>query len=201
MSEKAIVAFIFDLPPEEDHLGLQKIVGPARSLYEDRDDVVVKLAIRNQADRLLTTLDPENYPSVMPLPEESVNRFVQANDLESLIFMLAGATSMCWARVDRAGVFDPDKAKAFCEQALLRLGEIGREKIGSKDLVDIGPEAFTNGEVISYKGDNYYRACDTLVTHQEGNGGKSFCVKRIGHPGKLHEDYYGNMRSEDVDGS
>lgn len=62
---------------------------------------------------------------------------------------------------------------------------------------DIGPECFTNGDVISYKGENYYRACDAFVTDRP-EGGQSFCVKRINHPGTIHEAYDGTTRDETV---
>jgi hypothetical protein len=54
----------------------------------------------------------------------------------------------------------------------------------------LGPECFTDGDVISYKGENYYRACNVLVSDLE-DGGQSHCVKRVNHPSKQHEDYDG----------
>lgn len=65
------------------------------------------------------------------------------------------------------------------------------------NFTDIGPECFTNGLVISYKGENYYKACDTFV-YDRKEGGQSFCVKRVGHPGKIHEAYDGVTRIDDV---
>lgn len=66
------------------------------------------------------------------------------------------------------------------------------------DFIDIGPECFADAEatVISYKGNNYYRACDEFVAHLP-EGGKAFCVKRVGHPGKSHESFNGLEREED----
>lgn len=60
---------------------------------------------------------------------------------------------------------------------------------GTKDL---DAPAFTNPveTVISYKGENYYRACGVLVTQSPGNGTTS-CVKRQDHPGTIHEDFDG----------
>jgi len=58
---------------------------------------------------------------------------------------------------------------------------------------DIGPECFTDGFVISYKGENYYRACGAVVLWKEG-GATTSCVKRVGHPGSIHEDYQGFTR-------
>lgn len=57
----------------------------------------------------------------------------------------------------------------------------------------LAPECFTNGKVIAYKGENYYKACDALVmiTH---DGEQVHCVKRVGHPSLDHEDYHGNVR-------
>lgn len=60
------------------------------------------------------------------------------------------------------------------------------------DFLILGPECFTgvDGLVISYKGENYYKACGVKVTNKE-EGGSTHCVRRVGHPGLLHEDYYG----------
>ncbi len=64
-------------------------------------------------------------------------------------------------------------------------------------IVDIGPECFTDldAKVISYKGENYYLACDKVVTNRP-EGGQSFCVKRVGHPSREHEDWDGNTRDK-----
>ncbi len=63
--------------------------------------------------------------------------------------------------------------------------------------VDIGPECFTDthGLVISYKGQNFYRACGHFVSERE-EGGQSFCVKRVNHPTDVHEDYDGRTKEE-----
>ena len=60
------------------------------------------------------------------------------------------------------------------------------------NIVDIGPECFADEDltVISYKGMMYYRACSAMITDLVG-GGMSFCVKRIGHPGDVHENFEG----------
>lgn len=63
---------------------------------------------------------------------------------------------------------------------------------GIEYLITIGDECFTNGEVISYKGENYYKACDTPVKNNE-DGSTSHCVRRVGHPGLLHEAYDGSV--------
>lgn len=69
---------------------------------------------------------------------------------------------------------------------------------GLTGFIDIGPECFADSEatVISYKGDNFYRACDVLVA--EFAGGASHCVKRVNHPNRQHEDFYGRVRDEDA---
>lgn len=56
-----------------------------------------------------------------------------------------------------------------------------------------GP-AFTNRveTIINYKGNNFYMACGTLVTGVPDEG-TTTCVKRIGHPGDIHEDWDGNQ--------
>lgn len=60
----------------------------------------------------------------------------------------------------------------------------------TENLKQLDQTAFTNGDVISYKGENYYRACGVHVFDLD-NGGKTSCVKRVGHPGNTHEDYEG----------
>lgn len=70
------------------------------------------------------------------------------------------------------------------------------------DYIELGPELFSDSEetVISWKGSNFYRACDRWVT-EKLEGGSTHCVKRINHPSDMHEDYHGNQRSEIVDES
>lgn len=62
-------------------------------------------------------------------------------------------------------------------------------------IIDLGPELFMDGEalVISYKGENYYRACGKTV-NVVNHGGTTTCVKRTNHPTQQCEDYYGNTR-------
>lgn len=65
------------------------------------------------------------------------------------------------------------------------------------DFTDIGPECFASGDglVISYKGENYYKACGALVEPVRApEGGSTSCVKRVNHPGNIHEDWHGNTR-------
>lgn len=61
----------------------------------------------------------------------------------------------------------------------------------------LGPEWFIAGDVISYKGENFYRACDKVV-RELPDGGQSHCVKRAGHPSVMCEDFCGEMRIQPV---
>lgn len=67
------------------------------------------------------------------------------------------------------------------------------------DITVIGPECFASvdDKVISWKGANFYKACDELVM-ENPLGGATHCVKRVDHPGDIHEDYDGNRRGEDT---
>lgn len=60
------------------------------------------------------------------------------------------------------------------------------------DFIFIGNECFAMGDrsYISYKGEQYYRACNHFVADRV-DGGVEFCVKRVGHPGSDHESYSG----------
>lgn len=62
-----------------------------------------------------------------------------------------------------------------------------------RETKDLDAPAFTNRAetVISYKGDNYYKACGVIVGHYEG--GLTSCVKRLNHPGNVHEDWAGRI--------
>ena len=62
----------------------------------------------------------------------------------------------------------------------------------SDDITVLGPELFINGDVISYKGENYYRACDYPVA--QVGGSQTHCVKRVGHQSHIHEDYDGRTK-------
>lgn len=68
-----------------------------------------------------------------------------------------------------------------------------RQNNSDSTFTDIAPECFTDGDVISYKGQNFYRACDFLVT-EEPEGAGSYCVKRVNHPSGVHEDYIGRTK-------
>lgn len=66
-------------------------------------------------------------------------------------------------------------------------------------LKQIGPECFSDGTetVISYKGANFYKACEHFVSNLP-EGGTSSCVKRVNHPGFIHEDFYGKTLNENL---
>lgn len=55
----------------------------------------------------------------------------------------------------------------------------------------VGPEAFidTAETIINLKGENFYKACGYIVARNRD--GSSSCVKRVDHPGTIHEDYDG----------
>lgn len=77
-----------------------------------------------------------------------------------------------------------DRIEAILDQPMEEL---------SGDVTVIGQDCITNGEVISYRGENFYKACDQWVVAVDGEG-QSFCVKRSGHNGYIHEDIHGNFR-------
>lgn len=55
--------------------------------------------------------------------------------------------------------------------------------------------ADTEKTFIGWEGDWYYRGCgEPVVTNEDGSG--SHCVKRVDHPGDIHEDYNGIRKSE-----
>lgn len=191
--QKAIIAFVFPLPEKDDALGLQRIIGPARTLFVDIEDLKVYAAIRDKATEIIDILAGKKREVT-----SSSTTFSDAENKTELLFQLAGAASTCWEHLNRAGIFDSEQAKKFCEDALLRLDELNRPTDLKGDLVDIGPECFTNGEVISYKGQNYFLSCAEYVSDLD-DGGQSFCVKRINHPGHIHEDYAGTTREDDGD--
>lgn len=51
------------------------------------------------------------------------NPFKDAQNVEQLLCQLVGAASMCWEHVDRAGVFQSDRALELSKAALVRIGE------------------------------------------------------------------------------
>lgn len=70
----------------------------------------------------------------------------------------------------------------------------------SSGIVNLGSEMFANGDlsVISYKGENYYQSCGEVVT---GSGHpdeeSTTCVRRVRHPGRIHEDWDDNTREDE----
>ena len=66
---------------------------------------------------------------------------------------------------------------------------------GTTDLKEPGMFASNDGRVINWLGRNYYEACGELVSRNL-DGGNSYCVRRKGHPGDIHEDYDGRTRDE-----
>lgn len=59
-------------------------------------------------------------------------------------------------------------------------------------------QIFTNEAqtIMNWAGENFYKACGFPVVENEDGSGSS-CVKRIDHPGIVHEDFEGKKR---VDG-
>ncbi len=51
--------------------------------------------------------------------------FVDADNPEELLGLLAGAASMCWESPERAGVFQNERASALVDAARDRLIELG----------------------------------------------------------------------------
>lgn len=64
------------------------------------------------------------------------------------------------------------------------------------DFINIGPQAFADKEekVINWKGENFYRACGVIVKVTRYS--TTSCVKRVDHPGDMHEDYDGNTKAD-----
>ncbi|QIG58228.1 hypothetical protein SEA_SKOG_76 [Gordonia phage Skog] len=52
------------------------------------------------------------------------NRFADAESVETLIHYIVGAASMCWEKVDKAGVFDDAKARSVADDGLERLRQL-----------------------------------------------------------------------------
>lgn len=67
---------------------------------------------------------------------------------------------------------------------------------GIGDIHDV-EGAFSNADesVINWKGANYFKSCDAVVTNDITQGA-SFCVKREGHPGDIHEDIDGVRKTD-----
>ena len=83
------------------------------------------------------------------------------------------------------------------EMAEVRLGQTPSGD-GLEELVDLGPEMFgdVSGTVISYHGENYYKACGEFVRKNE-EGGTSSCVMPSRFEHETHMDYKGNTTEGD----
>lgn len=68
-------------------------------------------------------------------------------------------------------------------------------RVTNSDFIDIGPECFSDSDrtVISWKGENFYRACDAVVVAHKLEGGSTHCVQRVGHPDNIHQDFDGTV--------
>lgn len=64
----------------------------------------------------------------------------QADTLDALVFHAIGAGSACWEHLDRAGVFDSERAKQIGDELLARLQPFLREDAVAMSQAD--PEAF-----------------------------------------------------------
>lgn len=53
------------------------------------------------------------------------NAFHDANNLDEVLGMLAGAASVCWENPDMAGVFDSEQVSRFVRHARIRLEQLG----------------------------------------------------------------------------
>lgn len=109
----------------------------------------------------------------------------------------AGAVSACWTGLSDAGVFESTRAAAIVEDMQGWIEAHYKEVIPGGLATDLGPETFISedGTVIGHKGSNFYKSCDAYVC-DNAEGGQSFCVKRVDHPGNVHEAYNGNTRLE-----
>ena len=54
-----------------------------------------------------------------------MGRFDDADSPLELLQLFAGAASMCWEHVERAGVFESDEASKLADEAMERLIELG----------------------------------------------------------------------------
>lgn len=119
--------------------------------------------------------------------------------LSEVIGQGVGAGSACWDNLSGAGVFESTRAKTIVDEILNWIHDRYTPVLRTEeydpmatDFPPIGPECFSNKErtVISWKGENFYKACDALVV-EHPDGGASHCVKRVGHPSIIHESFDG----------
>lgn len=52
------------------------------------------------------------------------NMFALCENPEEAIFQALGAASMCWEHIERAGIFESDRAKFIGDQLIERLLEL-----------------------------------------------------------------------------
>lgn len=60
-----------------------------------------------------------------PVPVRPSPTFADADNVVELLGMFAGAASMCWSDIARAGVFESEQASALVDAAIERLIELG----------------------------------------------------------------------------
>lgn len=65
------------------------------------------------------------------------------------------------------------------------------------DILNVGG-AFSNADktVVNWEGRNYYQSCDEPVV-VNSEGATTHCVKRVDHPGDIHEDMDGVRKTVD----
>lgn len=64
---------------------------------------------------------------------------------------------------------------------------------GMLPLPELGPNAYTDGNVIAYEGTKYYRLCGFPV-YNKLNGDQAPCIKQHGHISKMHEAIDGTSK-------
>lgn len=95
----------------------------------------------------------------------------------------------------RPGTFYPIKPEVFDNTYDLVVP-------ANSDYIEIGPECFAYKDelVISWKGQEFYKPCGEFVSDLD-DGGQSFCVKIVDHPGLYHENSKGKQKLRaEVDG-
>ena len=75
--------------------------------------------------------------------------------LETAVFQALGAASVCWDPWDGKGVFMSERAKEIGDALVAYVREMYPHPSG--DFTVIGPECFTDGEVICWRGENFVR--------------------------------------------
>ncbi|AVE00663.1 hypothetical protein KNU14_gp03 [Gordonia phage Buggaboo] len=94
-----------------------------RKLVNDINEQSRRLAGKSEIPP--QSIEDEKIKPIKP-ERHRTNRFKGVRNVETLLGELAGAASMCWAHVERAGEFDSTKAKAVVEEALKQLDVIYR---------------------------------------------------------------------------